>query len=194
MGRYYYSNSSSRDVETRTVYRYCTRNPISTYYYYRWKDWSAWSTTTVFQSNTKEVETATFYRYRDRVTQPTYYFQRWTEWSEYFESPVGESDTVEVRTKTQYRYHSKWVSNISFAFGVVGGSFILSESASYASFYLIFIWVRIILDWAAYAETETRSLLLDELNHCQRVFGTSRAAIKFSLIFSLMGIKPVRVT
>lgn len=106
-GDTYYSNSSSRDGEMRTVYRYRTRNPISTYYYYRWKDWSAWSTTAVSQSNTKEVETATFYRYRDRVTKPTYYFQRWTEWSEYFESPVEESDTVEVRTKTQYRYHSK---------------------------------------------------------------------------------------
>ena len=33
------------------------------------------------------------------------------------------------------------------------------------------------------------SLLLDELNHYRRVFGTFRAATKFSLIFSLMASK-----
>lgn len=102
-----YSSSSSRDVESRTVYRYRTRSQTTTYYYYRWKDWSSWSTNAVSSNDNREVQTATFYRYRDRVTQPTYYFQRWTDWSDYAESPVDESDTVEVETKTQYRYKSK---------------------------------------------------------------------------------------
>lgn len=106
-GDTYYSSSSSREVESRTVYRYRTRSQTTTYYYYRWKGWSSWSTNAVSSNDNREVQTATFYRYRDRVTQPTYYFQRWTDWSDYTESPVDENDTVEVETKTQFRYKSK---------------------------------------------------------------------------------------
>ena len=98
---------TATNIETIYKTQYRSREIATTYYFSRWNDWSAWSTTAASRSNTKEVETATFYRYRDQVTQTTYYFRRWTEWSDYSERPVEESDTVEVQTKTQYRYRSK---------------------------------------------------------------------------------------
>ena len=98
---------TATNIETIYKTQYRSRSITTTYYYYRWKDWSSWSTNAVSSNNNREVQTATFYRYRDRVTQPTYYFQRWTDWSDYTESPVDESDTVEVETKTQFRYKSK---------------------------------------------------------------------------------------
>ena len=102
-----YSASSSREVQTRTVYRYRDRTQTTTYYYSRWGEWSAWSANAVAQSNTRDVETATFYRYRDRVTQTTYYFRRWSAWSQYSETPASSSETREVQTKTQYRFKSR---------------------------------------------------------------------------------------
>ena len=98
---------TATNIETIYKTQYRSRSITTTYYYYRWKDWSSWSTNAVSSNDNREVQTATFYRYRDRVTQPTYYFQRWTDWSDYTESPVDESDTVEVETKTQFRYKSK---------------------------------------------------------------------------------------
>lgn len=102
-----YSNSSGREVETRTLYRYRDKEQTTTYHYYRWKDWSAWSTNAATESASRQVESATFYRYRDRVTQTTYYFRRWSAWSEYTTTPITMSDTRQVQTKTQYRYKSK---------------------------------------------------------------------------------------
>jgi len=102
-----YSNSSTREVQTRTVYRYCDRSQVATYHFYRWGSWSDWSTNSVNQTNDRQVETTTYYRYRDEVKKTTYYFRRWTDWSDYSTTVVTPSDTVEVETKTQYRYKSK---------------------------------------------------------------------------------------
>ncbi len=101
------SQSSTREVQTRTLYRYRDRQQTTTYHYYRWKAWSSWSTTSASQSDTRKVETTTFYRYRDKLTEKTYYFRRWTDWSEYSNGAVEPSDTVQVQTRTQYRYKSK---------------------------------------------------------------------------------------
>lgn len=106
-----YSDSSSREVETRTVYRYCDRTQTTTYQFYRWKEWSAWSTDSYSKSATRKVETSTFYRYRERANQKTYYYRRWSDWTKYSETPAYPSDTKEVKTKTQYRYKSKQKSN-----------------------------------------------------------------------------------
>ncbi len=103
----YYAQSSSRQVETRTMYRYRDRQQITTYHFYRWGNWSPWSESAYAVSGTRQVETATFYRYRDRVTQLTYYFRRWTDWSAFSETYVAASDTTEVQTRTEYRYKSK---------------------------------------------------------------------------------------
>lgn len=101
------SASSSRDVEKRTVYRYCDRSQVPTYHFRRWGSWSSWSDSAVSSTSQRQVETGTYYRYRDQVTSTTYYFQRWTDWTDYDETPITASDTVEVRTQTQYRYRSR---------------------------------------------------------------------------------------
>ena len=102
-----YNSSSSREVETRTVYRYHDRSQIPTYHYYRWTAWSEFSPTPVTANSNREVETKTFYQYQDRVDQTTYYFRRWTDWSAYSEEYVEPSDTMKVETITQYRFKSK---------------------------------------------------------------------------------------
>lgn len=102
-----YSNSSSREVETRTVYRFRDRQQITTYHFYRWGSWSAWSATEVTGNSNRQVETSTFYRYRDKVDKTTYYYRRWSAWSNYSTTPITMTDTRQVQTKTQYRYKSK---------------------------------------------------------------------------------------
>ena len=102
-----YSSSSSREVETRTAYRYCDRQQIATYHFWRWKDWSGWSENQASGNDNRQVENTTYYRYRDKVTEKTYYFKRWTDWSDYAETPVEKNETTEVQTKVQYRYKKK---------------------------------------------------------------------------------------
>ena len=102
-----YSSSSTREVETRTMYRYRTRSQVSTYYYYRWKDWSSWSTTAVSGNDNRQVETATYYRYRDRASVPTYHFSRWKDWSSWSETSYSQSSTRKVETATFYRYRDR---------------------------------------------------------------------------------------
>ena len=101
------SETSSRDVETRTVYRYRDRSQIATYHFQRWGSWSNWSATAVSSTNTRQVETSTFYRYRDAITQTTYCFRRWSDWSEYSLVPAEASENIEVEAKIQYRYRGK---------------------------------------------------------------------------------------
>lgn len=102
-----YSNSSTREVQTRTVYRYCDRSQVATYHFYRWGNWSNWSADKVSATNDRQVENTTYYRYRDQAKTTTYFFRRWTEWSAYSETATTPTETVEVQTKTQYRYKSK---------------------------------------------------------------------------------------
>lgn len=102
-----YSNTATRQVETRKVYRYCDRPQVATYHFYRWGAWSNWSVDKVSGTNDRQVENTPFYRYRDQIETKTYYFRRWTDWSTYSENSVTASDTREVQTKTQYRYKRK---------------------------------------------------------------------------------------
>ena len=102
-----YSNSSTREVKTQTVYRYCDRTKIATYHFYKWNDWSSWSTTQVSENSDRKVESKTFYRYRDRVYTTTYYFKKWSGWSDWSTTPVSASDEVKVETKKEYRFKSK---------------------------------------------------------------------------------------
>ena len=102
-----YSSSSTREVETRTMYRYRTRSQVSTYNYYRWKDWSSWSTTAVSGNDNRQVETATYYRYRDRASVPTYHFSHWKDWSSWSETSYSQSSTRKVETATFYRYRDR---------------------------------------------------------------------------------------
>lgn len=59
-----YSESSTRQVEARTVYRYRTRSQVYTYTYERSSEWSEYSTTPVANSAGIEVRTRTQYRYK----------------------------------------------------------------------------------------------------------------------------------
>ena len=101
------SSSSTRDVQTRTVYRYCDRHQVATYHFQRWGDWSNWTTQKLTASATTQVDSATFYRYRDKASKKTYIFSRWSDWSEWSETPAYKSDTKQVETKTVYRYRAK---------------------------------------------------------------------------------------
>ena len=101
------SSSSTRDVQTRTVYRYCDRSKIATYHFQRWGDWSNWTTQKLTASATTQVDSATFYRYRDKASKKTYIFSRWSDWSDWSETPAYKSDTKQVETKTVYRYRAK---------------------------------------------------------------------------------------
>ena len=66
--KWYWETSSQGNGErsygqiSRTEYRFRDRNLITTYYYYRWGSWSAWSSNEVYSSNNREVETRTVYR------------------------------------------------------------------------------------------------------------------------------------
>lgn len=94
----YQSSSSSKDVHTRTVYRYCDRSRIPTYHYQRWGNWSSWGTTAPTANNSKQVENATFYRYRERMDEKTYIFYRYTDWSDWSSEPIPELDNREIET------------------------------------------------------------------------------------------------
>ena len=102
-----YSSSSSRDVQTRTVYRYCDRQKIATYHFRRWSSWSNWTAQKLSGSSTKQVESATFYRYRDKTSKKTYVFTRWSDWTEWSETPMYKSDDRQVETKSVFRYKLK---------------------------------------------------------------------------------------
>ncbi len=101
------SSSSTRDVQTRTVYRYCDRHQVATYHFQRWGDWSNWTTQKLPASATTQVDSATFYRYRDKTSKKTYIFSRWSKWSDWSETPAYKSDTKQVETKTVCRYKAK---------------------------------------------------------------------------------------
>lgn len=102
-----YSSSSTREVQIRTLYRYCDREQIPTYHFWRWGGWTDWSADAVSATDNRQVETTLYYRYRDRQLVTTYYFQRWGDWSGYSKTPVTASDTTEVETLKQYRFKSK---------------------------------------------------------------------------------------
>lgn len=103
----YQSSSSTKEVRTRTMYRYCDRSQVPTYHFQRWGSWSSWTPNHIAASATKQVESSTFYRHRDKVDKQTYIFYRWTDWSDWSETPIPKTDGNEVETQIMYRYKSK---------------------------------------------------------------------------------------
>lgn len=65
-----YTESSTRQVRTRTVYRYCERKKEYTYYYERWGAWSEYSDTAPASgtagNSDMEVQSRIVYRYRKK--------------------------------------------------------------------------------------------------------------------------------
>lgn len=60
-------DSDSDAIVIRTAYRYRTRTQNTTYYYYKWNDWSNWSETAYTASDSRKVETRTMYRSHKKV-------------------------------------------------------------------------------------------------------------------------------
>ncbi len=98
------SESSTREVRTRTVYRYCDRSLQYTYYFSKWGDWSSWSTTPVSTTSNRQVETQQVYRYADKGQSTVYHFWRWGEWTDFSEEEVSKTENIDVEEKTVYRY------------------------------------------------------------------------------------------
>ncbi len=97
-----YQQTTTMQVESRTVYRY--RDVQPTYHFRQWGAWSGWLESPVSASNTRQVESKMLYRYKEKSSTTMYYFYRWSDWSDYSSVPVVESSDTEVRTMTQYRY------------------------------------------------------------------------------------------
>ena len=57
----------TRSYGTKTQYSYRTRSLNYTYYYYKWSDWSGWSTDKIAGNSDKEVQTRTTYRYISNI-------------------------------------------------------------------------------------------------------------------------------
>lgn len=100
-----YRQTTTMEVESRTVYRYRDIQP--TYHFRQWSDWSNWTKVFVSESDTRQVETETFYRYREQNDTTMYHFYRWSDWSGYSDVPVKEDDDTEVKSITQYRYKER---------------------------------------------------------------------------------------
>lgn len=88
-----------------TVYR--SRSITTTYVFYRWTDYSAFSDTRQETSATCKEKTQVLYQYRDKTDVPYYYYYKWGNWSDYRDEKVEKSDTREVQTRIVYRYRKK---------------------------------------------------------------------------------------
>lgn len=103
-----YSASSTREVETRTVYRYSKKQSATIFVLSKWGDWSDWATTEYSASEKREVESRTVYRSRSLTEETIYHFWRWPDsWSDWSFSALAESEDVQVETAVCYRYCRK---------------------------------------------------------------------------------------
>lgn len=104
---YYYETVETTPAEYKTQYRKRTRSKVYTYSFYKWSDWSSYSTTQYTETSTREVRTQKYYRYCDRDKIYTYYFEKWGDWSSYSDSKPTASADVEVKSRILYRYRKK---------------------------------------------------------------------------------------
>ena len=126
-----YKKSSTREVETKTLYRSKTKTTTSTDASLKNQGWTLDSTDTNYSAygswtgwdvgNPKtgtdlmEVQSQTEYQYRDRTSSQS---SAWTDWSAWQDAPVGATATREVRTQqvddpnnpiyTTYYNYSRW--------------------------------------------------------------------------------------
>lgn len=102
---YYWEESQTTAATYKTQYRYRTKT--TTYYYYKWSDWSSYSDSYQLSSSAKEVRTRTLYRYCDRSKIPTYHYERWSDWSNWTTTPISSSSTKKVESHVFYRHKDK---------------------------------------------------------------------------------------
>lgn len=99
--------SDTKEVRTKTQYRYCDRPGTPTYTYCRWSDWNEWTSTELKEDSTTQVESKTFYRSREKTDKPVYVYSRWSDWSSWSPEPIYPKDSYQIETKTFYRYRTK---------------------------------------------------------------------------------------
>ena len=63
-GNRWFGWTDNGNYKTTTGYSYCDRSKIYTYYFYKWSNWSSYTTTKYTSSSDREVETLTQYSYR----------------------------------------------------------------------------------------------------------------------------------
>lgn len=104
----YPGNTEGSYIQTMVSWNYSYRfrdwGTTSTYYYYRWGDWTEWSLTEEHSSEEREVETRQVYRSRECEKVPIYYFYDWSDWSDWGLDTVVESEECQVETRVVYRY------------------------------------------------------------------------------------------
>lgn len=72
-GNRYHTSPGTKDaagpdaVVIRTVYRYRTRSQNTTYYYYKWNEWSDWEEKVYSETDNRKVESRVLYRTREKV-------------------------------------------------------------------------------------------------------------------------------
>ena len=98
------SSSSTKEVQTQTLYRYRDRTANIKNTFWRWSDFSNWADNVVTSTPSREVETRTLFRSRDRRKTVIYSYYDWGTWSDWQTNNPQESDSRKVETRTVYRY------------------------------------------------------------------------------------------
>ena len=98
------SGSSSKEVQTRTMYRYRDRTSSERNTFTRWSEFSQWSESPAQETSTREVQTRQLYRAKERKRTTVYYYYDWGEWSDWAQEPIEAGDERQVETRTVYRY------------------------------------------------------------------------------------------
>ena len=93
--------------DTRMVYRYRTKLTKTTYFYWKWGEFSEFSDRLIKADDNTEVETKKYYRFQNLIKETTYLHYCWSDWSEFSETPVEASEDVEVKVITEYRYRHR---------------------------------------------------------------------------------------
>ncbi len=99
--------SSSRNVETQSIYRYRTRGKTKVYHYWQWGGWSDWQDSEITSNSDREVQIQIVYRSAKREKIYTYYFEKWNGWSSWSDTSYAESSEQKVKSRTVYRYATR---------------------------------------------------------------------------------------
>lgn len=99
------TNVVTLGYEQKTQYSYRDRLP---YQFYKWTEWTEYSSTPVSASGTREVRTKQYYHYQSRTVSQQYTYEKWSDWSGFSDNVVSaQAGKTEVKTRTMYRYKEK---------------------------------------------------------------------------------------
>ncbi len=101
-----------KGTETVTQTQYRSRSVSTTYYYYKWSDFSDFGDTAYSASDTRQVETRQVYRHQDREKKTIYTYEKYGSWSSWSQAYVAETTSRMVETRTVYRYADQIQSSV----------------------------------------------------------------------------------